>query len=140
MCFVSIFRKENYGGRKLANRSSAAPRSRYSQNPTHLESRISSGLIWHAKTSQTPRRLVSDSSRSDLGPGIRRARPSSHARRQGLGSPRAIGTHMRRPGLRKCSLSFLLSLYPSRSPSIHAHRSVIRRFRRLARYRILNSE
>lgn len=41
----------------------------------------------------------------DAGPDA--PRPSSHARRQGLGSPRAIGTHMRRPRLRKCSLSLL---------------------------------
>jgi len=57
----------------------------------------------------------------------RRTRPSSHARRQGLGSPRAIGIHMRRPRLRKCSLSFLLSLYLSRtsSPSIHVRQFAI---------------
>lgn len=57
----------------------------------------------------------------------RHTRPSSHARRQGLGSPRAIGIHMRRPRLRKCSLSFLLSLYLSRTPfpSIHVRQFAI---------------
>jgi len=68
--------------------------------------------------------------------GLDAPRPSSHARRQGLGSPRAIGTHMRRPRLRKCFLSLSLSLlfcpFISLDPRQRV-RSPIRDFRRFHR-------
>lgn len=60
----------------------------------------------------------------DAGPDA--PRPSSHARRQGLGLPRAIGTHMRRPRLRKCSLSLLFCPFISSVPvNAPARRSAI---------------
>lgn len=99
----------------------------------------SSGLIQPRETPQTPRRRRARLSPLGLGPpgpgydtGPDAPRPSSHARRQGLGSPRAIGTHMRRPRLRKCSLSLLFCPFISSVP-VNAARSPIRDFRRFCR-------